>query len=81
MRVVGFIPDPKFTITVFEANEKYLVKFETGPMEQTFKFPKEEVKGIDDIEKLLDGEFRQKTYDIFKDMFLNFDAAKKRKES
>jgi len=54
MRVVANIPHPSIGITVFSMNDKFIVKLEAGPMEQSFKFSSEEVKGIEDIKKILD---------------------------
>jgi hypothetical protein len=38
MRVLETIPHPSITITIFQMNDKFIVKFEAGPMEQVFKF-------------------------------------------
>ena len=70
MRVVATIPHPSIGITVFSMNDKWVVKLEAGPMEQTFKFNADEVKGIEDIKKILDDEFIKQAIVRFNDMFL-----------
>jgi len=58
MRIVKEITGRPCKITVFSWNEKYLIKLESGPFEQTFK-----VSEMDVIEEELD--------DILSDTFLN----------
>lgn len=81
MRIIGNIPHPKISISIFSMNDKYLVKFEAGPMEQTFKFFHDEVEGVEGIKKVLDEEFMQQIMDRFNEMFLSFKAVKERKKS
>src|SRR5436853_498463 len=47
MRIIDSIAHPSITISIFQMNDKYLVKFEAGPMEQVFKF------SIDELKKLI----------------------------
>jgi hypothetical protein len=70
MRVIATIPHPSIRISIFSMNDKYIVKLEAGPMEQTFKFTEEEVKGLEDIRKILDDEFMNKALERFNDMFV-----------
>ncbi|GAB4405555.1 MAG: hypothetical protein OHK0053_31550 [Microscillaceae bacterium] len=49
MRVLAQIPHPDFQITLFVWNEKYLLKFELGLLEQTYKFPQMAVSAPDDV--------------------------------
>jgi hypothetical protein len=76
MRVIGTLPHPSITITVFHMNDKYVVKLEAGPMEQTFKFNAEEVKGMEDVKKMLDDDFMKKAHERFNGMFLSMKEAK-----
>lgn len=78
MRIIGSIPHPKITISIFSMNDKYQVKFEAGPMEQIFKLSHTEVNGIEGIQKLMDEEFMQKIMDRFNEMYLSFKSAKER---
>lgn len=78
MRIIGTIPHPKITISIFSMNDKYQVKFEAGPMEQIFKLSQTEVNGIEGIQKLVDDEFMLKIMDNFNQMYLSFKGAKER---
>jgi hypothetical protein len=78
MRIIANIPHPKFTISIFSMNDKYLVKIEAGPMEQVFKFFHDEVNGIEGIKKIVDEAFLIKVNEHFNQMFLSFKAAKER---
>jgi hypothetical protein len=51
-------------------NDKYIVKFEAGPMEQTFKFDQAVFSGIEGITKAVDEEFLKKVKARFNEMFL-----------
>jgi len=51
MRIIDQIPHESMTISIFQMNDKYQVKFEAGPMEQTFKFTLEEVKNLENLKK------------------------------
>ncbi len=78
MRIIATIPHPKIAISIFSMNDKYQVKFEAGPMEQTYKLSHDEVNGIDGIRKLVDEEFLQKVTERFNEMYLGFKDAKQR---
>lgn len=56
MRVVAEIPREDFKITVFSWNSKYLVKFERGNYEQTYKVSEMDLTGDDDIKALIHDE-------------------------
>ena len=78
MRIIATIPHPKLSISIFSMNDKYQVKFEAGPMEQTFKLSHQEVNGIEGIKKLVDEVFLNEVLTRFNEMYLAFTAAKKR---
>lgn len=78
MRIVGNIPHRDLTITVFSMNEKYVIKFEAGQMEQVFKVSQAEVSGIAGIQKMLNEEFMSKVLARFNEMFLSFEEAKEK---
>lgn len=75
MRLVGNIPHPVFTISVFSMNEKYIVKLEGGPMEQVYKLPMDSVKGLEGIKEMLTEEFIAEAREIHNKMFLNLKKA------
>jgi hypothetical protein len=78
MHIIGNIPHPTITISVFSMNDKYQVRFEAGPMEQIFKLTQAEVNGVEGIKKLIDDVFLQKIMDRFNEMYLSFKDAKER---
>lgn len=78
MRIVGNIPHPDIRITVFHMNDKFIVKLEAGPMEQSYKFDQEKHPGFDAVKKLIDEEFMRKAHDRFNEMYLDMRAAAER---
>jgi len=78
MRVIGNIPHPTITISIFSMNDKYQVRFEAGPMEQIFKLSHSEVNGVEGIHKLVDEEFLKKIMERFNEMYISFKDAKTR---
>ena len=78
MRIIGNIPHPKITISIFSMNDKYQIKFEAGLMEQIFKISHSEVSGIEGINKLVDDAFLEKIMERFNEMYLSFKEAKER---
>ncbi len=70
MRVVELIPHPSISISIFEMNEKYIVKFEAGPMEQSFKFLQTDIKGIEGLRKKINAQFIEKVRVRFNEMYL-----------
>lgn len=71
MRIIDSIPHQSMTISIFQMNDKYQVKFEAGPMEQTFKFSIEDVRGVENLKKMINEDFMEKTRLRFNDMFLS----------
>lgn len=69
MRVVTTIPNDTFTITIFSTNDKYLIKLEGGPMEQTYKIPMDRVEGLEGLKKMLTPAFLQKAEEVHHQMF------------
>jgi hypothetical protein len=70
MRIIDSIPHHSMTISIFQMNDKYQVRFEAGPMEQLFKFTVTEVKGVENLKKLINEDFIEKTRLRFNDMFM-----------
>ncbi|MBC7862693.1 MAG: hypothetical protein IAF38_06935 [Bacteroidia bacterium] len=68
MRIIETIPHPSITISIFQMNDKYIVKFEAGPMEQAFKFKSEDVGGLDGVKKKIDKEFIDEVFNRFMEM-------------
>lgn len=71
MRIIDSIPHESMTISIFQMNDKYQVKFEAGPMEQIFKFLVEEVNSVENLKKIISTDFIEATRKRFNDMFLS----------
>ncbi len=69
MRIIDSIPHPSISISIFQMNDKYIVKFEAGPMEQAFKFYTEDVKSVDGLKKLINDTFIETVRVRFNEMF------------
>lgn len=76
MRIIDTIPHPSITISIFQMNDKFIVKFEAGPMEQAFKFENADVKGVENLKKLITPEFIEEVRKRFNEMFLQIKNAK-----
>lgn len=57
MRVVKEFVRNDIRISIFSWNNKYLIKFELGPMEQTFKVPEMDILEESDLDVFCEGEF------------------------
>jgi hypothetical protein len=68
MRVVGEIPHPACKITIFHWNNRYLIKIEAGPFEQTFKLSEFDVASEADVNKIVSPEFIAQAIARFSDM-------------
>ncbi len=70
MRIIDSIPHPSITISIFQMNDKFIVKFEAGPMEQAFKFNSADVRSVENLKKIIDPAFIETVRDRFNEMFL-----------
>lgn len=59
MRTVREFTRSDCKITIFSWNNRYLIKLEQGPLEQTFKVPEMDVSSEEDLLSILDAEFIQ----------------------
>lgn len=79
MRVLGTLPKhPKIATTIFQMNDKYIIKFEAGNMEQVFKLNQTEVAGLEAIDQLLTEDFIKKVLERFNEMFLTLKEAREK---
>lgn len=76
MRIIDSIPHPSMTISIFQMNDKFILKFEAGPMEQAFKFYVEDVRSVDGLKALVNEAFIETVRLRFNDMFMQMKAAK-----
>lgn len=75
MRIIDSIPHPSMSISIFNMNDKYIVKFEAGPMEQSFKFQTDQVKSVENLKKMINADFIETVRLRFNDMFLQMKNA------
>ncbi len=75
MRIIDSIPHPSISISIFQMNDKYIVKFEAGPMEQAFKFYTEDVKSVERLKSIINEAFIEKVRIRFNEMFLQLKEA------
>lgn len=69
MRNLGEIMHPACKISLFSWNQKYIVKFEQGLVEQTLKFEHLEFDGgEDELRRRLTDEFILNVIETFKDL-------------
>lgn len=68
MRVVDDIAHPDMKITLLSWNGKYLLKFERGGFEQTYKISEMEVGDDKAAKALIDDEFLEAVMNRFQDM-------------
>lgn len=79
MRIVDSIPHPSMTISIFQMNEKYIVKFEAGPLEQSFKFIAQEVRSLERLKELINENFIDDVRIRFNQMYVQYREAFERR--
>ena len=72
MRIVKEVSHPRFKITIFSWNNKYIIKIEDAHLEQSFKIDSTEVAGLDEVEAMLTEEFLISTLKRFVEMGKDF---------
>ena len=75
MRLITEIPNPHFKITVFEWNQKYLIKLEEEGLEQTFKVGVFDVANDQALKSLIDDDFINSAKARFNDMRKSLEQA------
>ena len=81
MRVLAELPHPKFKITIFSMNSKFIIKFEQGTLEQTYKLSEVDVSGgVNGVFEIIDDQFTESVSNIFASMRTDFNEAYRRHE-
>jgi hypothetical protein len=82
MRVIAELPHPDFKITLFNMNQKHIVKFEQGQLEQSYKLSELDLTGggANEVFEIIDDEFLATVTERFKMMRSDFSAAYKRQQ-
>lgn len=79
MRVVAELPHPECKITIFSMNNKFIIKFEQGTLEQTYKLAEVDIlNGVNGVFEILDEAFIAAAVDRFSAMRTDFISAYKR---
>lgn len=80
MRVIAELPHPECKITIFSMNQKYIVKFELGNLEQSYKLAELDLSGggVNDVFEILDEQFIGVVVKRFREMNADFVEAYKR---
>ena len=81
MRLVGEVPHPTLKITLFSWNNRYLVKFEQGYLEQTYKIDQFDVSGDQALKDMLDPAFLDGVSQRFETMEADWSGAIRRADS
>lgn len=68
MRVVREFVKDSIRISIFSWNNKYLIKFEFGPLEQTFKVSEMDILEESELDGFCEGEFFENIKTRFKEM-------------
>lgn len=69
MRIIGYLDTKGYKSTVFQNNNRLIVKFEADRLEQTFKFVQtDQLKTLQDLELLLTPDFHHQVVQRFKEM-------------
>lgn len=80
MRVVSEISHPDLKITIFNWNNRYLIKLETALMEQTFKIYEYDVSSEEEVKKMISKDFIEQAKARFNEMAISLKEAIDRAE-
>lgn len=73
MRILAELPHPDCKISIFGMNQKFIVKFEQGNLEQSYKIAEADIlNGVDGVFEILDEKFINKVLENFANMRLSF---------
>ncbi|MBP3942786.1 hypothetical protein J5U18_04275 [Sphingobacteriaceae bacterium WQ 2009] len=82
MRIIAELPHPACKISIFGMNQKFIIKFEQGTLEQSFKIAETDVVGgVNGVFELLDEAFINQVVEQFNTMRQSFIEAYNRYES
>lgn len=83
MRVIAELPHPACKITLYNMNQKYIVKFEQGQLEQSYKLSELDLTGggANEVFQIIDEAFIATVVERFKTMRADFSAAYQRQQN
>lgn len=80
MRLIKDFTQGPVRVSLFHWNNKYLIKLEAGPLEQTFKVDEFDLESEEQVHTLLDAEFIENCVKRFDDMYGQLREAMKKLE-
>jgi len=81
MRILAELPHPDCKISIFGMNQKFIIKFEQGTLEQSYKIAEADIiGGVNGVFELLDEAFIQEVVSLFANMRSSFLSAYDRYE-
>lgn len=80
MRYLQEIPHAHFRIGLYAWNNKFILKIESGPYEQTYKVSEMDVATLDEVLRLIDESFLAQVGQRFQDMDTDWQTAQQRHE-
>ncbi|MEN5231400.1 hypothetical protein [Sphingobacterium faecium] len=82
MRILAELPHPDCKISIFGMNQKFIIKFEQGTLEQSYKIAETDiVGGVNGVFELLDDAFIAEVLNHFNAMRKSFLNAFERYDS
>jgi hypothetical protein len=72
MRVVKELVREEIRVSIFSWNNKYIIKYELGPMEQTFKLSEMDVFEESELDAFWEGSFFEEIKNRFEEMGNSF---------
>lgn len=76
MRVLAELPHPDCKISIFGMNQKFIIKFEQGNLEQSYKIAESDVlDGVNGVFEILDEQFINQVLEAFASMRSGFNDA------
>lgn len=82
MRILAELPHPDCKISIFGMNQKFIIKFEQGTLEQSYKIAETDiVGGVNGVFELLDETFIAEVLNHFSIMRKSFMVAFDRYDS
>lgn len=73
MRIIESIPRPGgYLVSILKMNDKYIIKIEAGPYEQTYKINELDCGGLTGVKALLTDEFYTTVENRFRAMHTDF---------
>lgn len=82
MRIIAELPHPDCKISIFNMNQKYIIKFEQGTLEQSYKLSELDLSGggVNEIFQIIDDAFISSVVERFKLMRTDFAQAYNRQQ-